>query len=214
MPPPPYVLPFDEDLGDVVRRERRGVAKRAVVGREDVALGSERVVAGADGRPPVDARRGPRDPGLGRGRTNAPHVEVRLAALEWLGRKQRLDEALGVLLELRLLGGGVAVAENQQVDLGGRIAVLQQLDHRPRRRRRGGIDELIRRIDLRRPDLAKQVRRVSLLHHDLDGVLGLRESQRLLERPRGGARLVGRLPLAEDRREPARIDDAIGRACR
>ena len=117
-----------QDLDDVVRRVRGDVAERPVLEREDVALGVERVVGRADRRPPVDALRRPRDAGLRRGGRESPDVDVALPFLERRGREEHGDQPPRVALELAALARGVAVAENQQVELRRRIAALVQRD--------------------------------------------------------------------------------------
>ncbi len=205
-------LPVRQDLDDVVRRLARQIAKRAVVERQDVALGPERVVGRANRRPPVHAGRragNTRRPGR---RTQSPDVEVGLARLERLVREQDVDQAFGVALELGPVGGRVAITQDQQIDLGSRVAVPQEFQHRPGRRRRGPIDEDVGRVDEQRPHLAKRVPCVPFLQHDLHGSGRHREAQRLLERASRRLGLPRRFPLAVNRREAARVDDAVARA--
>ena len=131
MPPPPYVALFDEDLDDVVRRVGRDVAERLVLEREDVALGVEGVIRGADRRSPVDVLRRPRDARLRGRRDEAPHVDVALPLLERRRREQRGHQPPRVALEFLALARRVAVPENQQIELRRRVAALVQLDQRP-----------------------------------------------------------------------------------
>ena len=122
----------DDDLDGVVRGVRGEAAKRLVVEGQHVALRAERIVGAAHRVGAVDAERGPRHAAVARRRHEAPDIEVTAPLLERRGRKQHVDEPLRIGLELRPLRGGVAVAQQQDVDLRGGIAALQQLDDRPR----------------------------------------------------------------------------------
>ena len=74
--------------------------------------------------------RRPRDARLRRRRAQPPDVDVALPLLERRRREQHGDQPPRVALELAALARGVAVAENQQVELRRRIAALVQLDQR------------------------------------------------------------------------------------
>src|SRR5262249_1676415 len=119
-----------QNLDDVVRRVRGDVAKRLVVEREDVALRVERAVCGAQGRWTINVLRRTRHARLRGGRYQPPDVDVALPLLEWRGAEQRRYETLGVALELRSLARGVAVAEDQQIELLRRLAGFMQFDQR------------------------------------------------------------------------------------
>ena len=72
--------------------------------------------------------------------------------------EEDLHQPARVGLELAALGRGVAVAEDQEVDLVGRVARALQRDER--RRPTGGaraVDEHVVGIDDQRPDLAEVV---------------------------------------------------------
>ena len=82
--------------------------------------------------------RRPRDARLRRRRNQAPDVDVALALLEGRRAEQTSHQPPRVALELAALGGGVAVAEHQQIELCRRVAGLVQLEQRtgaPARRR-------------------------------------------------------------------------------
>ncbi len=140
-----------QNLDEFVRRVRRDVAEGLVLEGQHVALGIERVVGGADRRLPVDMLRRSRDPRLRGRRTEAPDVDVGLPLLERRGRQQRGDQPACVALELGPFARGVAVAENQEVQLRRGIAAAVQRDERARIRSRRRRDELVSRIDGHRP---------------------------------------------------------------
>ena len=114
------------------------------------------------------------------------------------------------LLALAALGGRVAVAEDQEVELVGRVAGALQRDQVAGGRRTRGVDQHVVRVDHQRPDLVEVVRLVALLEHDLHRRRGAREAQRLRKGAVDLGRFAGRLPLAVDRREAARVEDATG----
>src|SRR5262249_41018838 len=118
----------DENLDDLVRRVGGEVAKRLVLEAEDVALRIERVVGRSDRRAPIDPLRWTRDARRSCGRHESPHVDVTLAVLERRRGKERRDEPSRIALELPALGGRVAVAEDEEVELRRRIAGFVQLD--------------------------------------------------------------------------------------
>jgi hypothetical protein len=90
-----------------------------------------------------------------------------LPLLERRHSEQRGDQALRVALELAAFPRGVAVAKDQQIELGRGVAALVQLDQRSSVRRfRTARDKLVGRIDLQRPDVAEHVPRVALLDDD------------------------------------------------
>ena len=130
------------------------------------------------------------------------------------GRQQRGGKTPGVALELGALARRVAVAEDQQIQLPGRIAALMDLDQRSGIGAGSANDELVRRIDFRAPDIAKRVPGIALPDDDADGPVWRGESQRLGERAVGVLRLCSCLPLAVDRAEAARVQhgatDRIG----
>src|SRR5262245_7419641 len=198
-----------QDLDEVVRREGGHVAKGAVVEGQNVALAAERVVGRADARAAVNADGGARDARFLGGRTDRPDIEVGAAALEGLDGEEEIRQAPRVLLELPALGRRIAVAEDEEVHLLTRLAVLLDRDDRAGRRGRRRIDVHVFRVHDQRPDLAEGVLRVPLLERDLDRRLGSRKPQRLREGAAELLRLPRRLPLAVDRREPAGVDDPV-----
>ena len=131
--------------------------------------------------------------------------------LERLDREEDRHQPAGVALALPALGGGVTVAQDQEVELVGGIAGALQRDQLAGRRRARGVDQHVGRIDHQRPDLAEVVLPVALLQDDLHravGKRGAREAQRLGEGAVDLGSLAGRLPLAVDRRETARVEQA------
>ncbi len=201
----------DHDLDHVVRRKRRQAPERAVVEGEHVAFRAEGVVGRADRVAAVHAQRRPRDAGLASRRHEAPHVEVLAAFLERRGLEQDGHEAAGVGLELAPFGGGVAVAEQQQIDLVRRIAVaLQGQDLAGAGVGHGRAHEHVLWIHGGRPHRRPLIAGAALadLHGDRRGRRG--EAQRLVEGARDGRRLLGRDPLVVDRAEAARVEQGLG----
>src|SRR5207249_7501101 len=126
-------------------------------------------------------------------------------------RKEHRGEPPRVALELRPLGRGIAVAENQQVELVGRIPALVNLDDRPCGGRcSGSVDELVGGIDRESPDVAKGIPDVALLHDNTGGSVDQRKPQRLGKRAHCDLGLAGRLPFAVNRAEPSREDRPSG----
>ena len=126
------------------------------------------------------------------------------------------DQPPRVLLELRPLGRGVAVAEDQEVDLARPVAALHELHQRARARRHAsGSMNMSARVDQRGPHLAKGVLRVALLRRrTCTGAAGIgnrSDSPKVRVTLLG---LAGRLPLAVDGREAARVEEAVRRAGR
>jgi len=160
----------------------------------------------------VDPERRPRDPRLRRGRAEPPDVEVVAPFAERLDLEQDPHQPARVPFALAALGRGVAVAEDQEVELLGRLARALESDQLAGRRRRRRVDQQVVGIDHRRPDLPEVVGPVALLDHHLHRRLGARETERLGEGAVHLARLAGRLPLAVDRREAARVQDPPRRA--
>ena len=138
-PAAPVLPPVDHDLHDVVGGRGRRLAHALVVEGEDVALGAEGVVGRAQGRAAVDAVRGARHAALLRRGVERPDVEVGLALLERGDGEEEVGEALRVGVPLPHLGGGVAVAEEEEVHLLARGAVLQDGPD-PARGRAGPVD--------------------------------------------------------------------------
>src|SRR5262245_47025532 len=141
---------------------------------------------------------------LCRRRTETPYVEVGSAFFEGRGRKKRIDKLTRVFLELRSLSRGIAVSQNQEVDLGCRIPGLLDLEERTGRRGLRFIDEHISRVDDRRPHFTKRILRIAFLQHDLDRALRRRKPDRFVKGSIRRSRFVGGLPFAIDRGETAR----------
>src|SRR5262249_34258327 len=117
-----------------------------------------------------------------------------------------------IALELRPLARSVAVTEDQQIELGRRIAALVQLDQRSGVGRLGAVgDELVRGIDGERPDVPEGVARIALPERDAHRCVWRGKPQRFRERAIDLLRLGRRLPLAVDGAETARVLHAAGR---
>ncbi len=193
-----------QDLDELVRGRRGGVAQRAVVERQHVALRVEDVVLGRQRRATKDAGVRPVDAAFGRGDVERPHVEVAAAALVRLLGEQRLDQPLDVGVELRQLAGGVAVRHHEQIDLVARRAVLEDRPHGTgMAAERRAVHEARGRIDRGRPEGSEPVVGLPLLQHDGHRLAGPGEPQRFVERAVRRLHLGRGLPLAVDRPEPA-----------
>ena len=204
------VLPsVDDDLHHVVGGGRRHLAQALVVEVQHVAFRAESVVGRAQRRAPVDAVRGPRDPALLGRSVERPHVEVGLALLEGRDREEQVGQPPGVVVPLPHLGRGVAVAEEQEVHLLAWRAILHDRPRSPRGRARA-IDRRIPGVDRHRPRLVEEPVVAALLQDDLRGTRRLREAERLVEGAERPLGLIGRLPLAADAREAARVEGAVG----
>ena len=121
------------------------------------------------------------------------------------------DQPPRVLLELRPLRVGVAVAEDEKVHLRLRRAVLEQWDERARAVRRCVAHRLVLRVHPEGPHRDEGVGAVSLLERHLHRAAGQGEAKRLLEGARALLRVGGLLPLAEDGAEAARVEEGLGR---
>ena len=89
---------------------------------------------------------------------------------------------------------------------GGPFSTTAQTFARGRAR---AVDRGVARVHGHRPGLAEEARGVALLQDDLDRARRLREAQRLVEGAVRPLRLVGRLPLAADAGEAARVEGAV-----
>ena len=81
----------------------------------------------------MDPADGREMPDCGAGGTRPQTLMSRSRSLKGEVPKKHFQQPPGVALELAPLGRGVAVAENQQIELLRRIARLVQLDQRDRR---------------------------------------------------------------------------------
>ena len=207
--PAAAVLPVvHHDLDELVGRGGGGLAHPLVVEGEDVALRPESVVGGAERREAMDAVGGARHAALVGRRVDGPDVEVRATLLERRNGEEDLGQTLRVAVPLVHLGSGVAVAHQEEVDLVPRLSVSH---HRPDRRRslRGrSTDRGIRRVEEEAPGFPEDVLPISLLHHNLNGGRGRRETERLVER----AGLLLGLPTSSPiRRRCSRSPASTGR---
>jgi hypothetical protein len=125
--------------------------------------------------------------------------------------QQRGDQPPGVAFELAAFGSGVAIAENQKIELPVRRATFVQLDQRPRWKRSVLQDELVRRIDRKRPRIAKTIPGVALPDNDPNRSRRRWKAQRFFKRPIDLLRFTGRFPLTVDRTEAARVQHPAGR---
>ena len=157
----------------------------------------------------MDSERRARDAGVRRGRAETPHVEVVAPFLERRGGEEHVHQPPRVLFELASFARRVAVAEEQQVDLVRGIAGALQRDQLTGGSRARIVDRRVARIDEQRPRVAERVAvRIALLEHHDHRRRGSRKPEGLGEGARDRFRLGRRLPFAEDRREPARVEDA------
>jgi hypothetical protein len=122
--------------------------------------------------------------------------------------EEEAHHALRVLEELGPLPGGVAVAEDEQVHLGGRVAVLLERHERARAGGRGTVHLLGLGVHGQGPGLLPAHVRRAAEEVDDDGTLGLGEAQGFGEGPAHLRRLARVLPLAEDAGEAPRIEEA------
>ena len=117
------------------------------------------------------------------GQVQRPDVEVGSAPLERLFVEERRQQPLHIGMELRHLGGGVSLANDEEVDLLGRRAVLE---HRPHLSRllpqRSPVDEARRRIHLSRPQWRETVVRLPALNGDDHRLARPGQPQGLVER--------------------------------
>src|SRR4029079_16486858 len=94
--------------------------------RQQVSFGIEDVVLGRDRRATKRTDVRTIDAGLRRRQLEPAHVEVVLAALERLNRKERIHELLRIGAELWHLRGRVAFADEEDVHLLRRRTALEQ----------------------------------------------------------------------------------------
>ena len=195
----------DEDFDEFIRRILRQVAQGAVVRRQHITLAAENIVARAQRRRMVHARRWTRHARFLRRRGHGPHIEVIGPLAKWRHRKQVFGQFARRRFELAHFGGRIAVAHDQQVDLPGRGATDADR-YRLDGCRRLLADHVLRgRVDIGTPHNGKQAALVALEDAHAHGVLGLRETHGFLERARGGFRFVGTGPFTENGGEAARI---------
>ena len=111
-----------EYLDELVRRKLRDFPQRAIVKREHVTFGAERVVGRAHRRVAINAGRRSGDSTLERRRTKRPDVEVLSVFFERRSREQNFGQTASVTLKLPQLACRVAVAKYQKVYLRRWIA--------------------------------------------------------------------------------------------
>src|SRR4029450_5025924 len=197
----------DQDLHELVGGERGHVPEGAVVEGEDVALAAERVVGRADAAAAWDSGGGTGDARLARLGAEAPDVEILLPLLERRSGEEDGDQTPRVLLALAALGPGVAVSEDQEVDLRLRRAGPQQGDEGSGAVRRRVAHRLVLRVHLEGPQRDEGVCPVALLEGHLHRTGREREAERLLEGAGSLPRGLGVLPLAGDGAETTRVEE-------
>ena len=139
----------------------------------------------------------------------SPDVDVAAPLLERRRREQHGDQPARVALELAALARGVAVAEDQQVELRRGIAALVQLDAAARRPAPAPRAMNLSAGSSLNVQTSRNTFRASrFLTTTRTGCVGRREAQRLGERPVHLLRFARRLPFAVDRAEAARVEHA------
>src|SRR2546425_12658039 len=99
------------------------------------------------------------------------NIEILLTALEGLRVEELGHHPLRVFVKLRQLRFGVALADNQQIDLLRNRTVLENAPHPTRRLALRRVDEARVRIDERGPDLLERAVLVALLDDELHRLL-------------------------------------------
>jgi hypothetical protein len=200
------------DLDEFVRGELRDFSKSAIIIGKEVPFGAENVVGGAERRGAVNTGGRPGNAGFMGRRTDRPDVEIFAARFERFGGEKSIEKAPGISLEFLQLPGRVAIAENQEVDLGLRIAIVLDLDD-------GRGSELFRAVNIdvggvreRRPNLAKGIFRITLFENDLRGLRGSGKAEGFVKGAVQLLRFVGRFPFAINGTETAGIEEAIAGA--
>src|SRR5262249_46359274 len=122
-----------------------------VIKREDVALGTERVISGSNRSRKMDSGRWTRNSGLNRRRAKSPHIEIVFVFLEWRSREKHIQQAARIAFEFAAFGSGIAIAEHQEIYLLRGIAVLHEFDQCARRGWTRRVDEHVLGIDIHRP---------------------------------------------------------------
>ena len=137
----------DQNEDGVARGFPNGVADGLHVGRGQVTVDAEGVIAGVEGGILEDTLAGRVGPGFLRGQVYGIDVELFPVLIEWWGLEERFGEATGVRLELGLFLGRVAFRDKYQVYLFGRFAF--GLDgHDGILSQRAPVDEDARWVDL------------------------------------------------------------------
>ena len=199
---------------ELVRRPRRDVAPGAILERQDVTLGTERVIRGTGRRASIYPGGGPRDAGLGGGRTDPPDVEVVAARLEGFLREERRGHATRIRAEFSAaLGRRVAIAEQQHIDLRLRLPVPLHLDRLLPRGPRS-IDEGVGRVNRHSPRFVVSPSPVPLGDDDVSLAGQRRKAQRVVKRApqpphfgRGHPFGEGGIVAAREHHAPRGVDD-------
>ena len=125
--------------------------------------------------------------------------------------EERVDHPPGIVRKsIAALLRGIAVADQEQVDLVGWGTMFLEGDERLRRRS-GALDEHTVRIDDRLPYGLEGLCRVAPLHCDANGRCRTRKAQRFVKAAMRIPGLVRGRPLAEDRGVSARVEQASAR---
>lgn len=196
----------DQDEDGVARGLPDGVADGRHVGRRQVTVDAEGVVAGVEGGVLEDALAGRVGAALLGGQVDGIDVERLPVLVERRGLEERLGEAAGVRLELGLLIGRVALGDEDQVYLLGRFAF--GLDgHDGILSQRAPVDVDARWVDLLLQQRMKaHVGALAGAQLEADGRLGVGDGDAVAPGLRLAPGLRGGAPFLEERIEASRVD--------
>lgn len=196
----------DQDEDGVARGLPDGVADGRHVGRRQVTVDAEGVVAGVEGGVLEDALAGRVGAALLGGQVDGIDVERLPVLVERRGLEERLGEAAGVRLELGLLIGRVALGDEDQVHLLGRRALrLQRHDGVPPQW--APVDVDARWVDLLLQQRMKaHVGALAGAQLEADGRLGVGDGDAVAPGLRLAPGLRGGAPFLEERIEASRVD--------
>lgn len=196
----------DQDEDGVARGLPDGVADGRHVGRRQVTVDAEGVIAGVEGGILEDTLAGRVGPGFLRGQVYGIDVELFPVLIEWWGLEERFGEATGVRLELGLFLGRVTFRDKYQVYLLGRLAF--GLDgHDGILSQRAPVDEDARWVDLLLQQRMKaHVGALAGAQLEADGRLGVGDGDAVAPGLRLAPGLRGGAPFLEERIEASRVD--------
>src|SRR5262249_19133097 len=106
----------NDHFDELVRRELRSPAKRAIVERQHISFRSKRVVSGAERRVAIDTGRRSRDPRLRCRRTERPDVKAPAILFKRRSREEHVGKTARISFKLLRFSRSVAVAQNQEVN--------------------------------------------------------------------------------------------------
>lgn len=196
----------DQDEDGVARGLPDGVADGRHVGRRQVTVDAEGVIAGVEGGILEDTLAGRVGPGFLRGQVYGIDVELFPVLIERRGLEERFGEAMGVRLELGLFLGRVAFRDKYQVYLLGRFAF--GLDgHDGILSQRAPVDVDARWVDLLLQQRMKaHVGALAGAQLEADGRLGVGDGDAVAPGLRLAPGLRGGAPFLEERIEASRVD--------